>query len=223
MTDVIRRHRRSPDDRDARRRDRRRRGVAEQHRLPRPRQRRERLGPRGAIPRSTKAASTPIPKTTGSAPPRARRLAYLAPSGRHEVDADVVHRRRTGRRHRPWASRHGIGVHVCVKFGCLRRRATWSRRARSAHPTTRTSTTRRVPASIQNVPLDASLHQDTFELQNFVELSPDGLAEASRARPRPRGARPNHHRAEGVRLGRPSRSARREPDPAVRGVRQVVR
>jgi hypothetical protein len=32
---------------------------------------------------------------------------------------------------------------------------------------------------IRNVPLDASLHQDRFELLNFVELSPEGLAEAS--------------------------------------------
>jgi hypothetical protein len=34
---------------------------------------------------------------------------------------------------------------------------------------------------IKNDPLDASLHKDRFELQNFVELSPDGLAEASQA------------------------------------------
>jgi hypothetical protein len=34
---------------------------------------------------------------------------------------------------------------------------------------------------IKNVPLDASLHQDTFDLRNFVELSPQGLAEASQA------------------------------------------
>lgn len=33
---------------------------------------------------------------------------------------------------------------------------------------------------IKNVPLDASLHKDRFELQNFLELTPDGLAEASR-------------------------------------------
>lgn len=32
---------------------------------------------------------------------------------------------------------------------------------------------------IRNVPLDASLHKDRFELLNFIELSPDGLAEAS--------------------------------------------
>lgn len=32
---------------------------------------------------------------------------------------------------------------------------------------------------INNVPLDASLHQDRFQLLNFVELSPEGLAEAS--------------------------------------------
>lgn len=32
---------------------------------------------------------------------------------------------------------------------------------------------------IKNVPLDASLHQDRFELLNFLELSADGLAEAS--------------------------------------------
>ena len=32
---------------------------------------------------------------------------------------------------------------------------------------------------INNIPLDASLHQDTFQLTNFVELSPTGLAEAS--------------------------------------------
>lgn len=33
---------------------------------------------------------------------------------------------------------------------------------------------------IKNVPLDASLHQDRFELTNLVQLGPDGLAEASR-------------------------------------------
>ena len=32
---------------------------------------------------------------------------------------------------------------------------------------------------IYNVPQDKSLHQDFFELLNFYELSPDGLAEAS--------------------------------------------
>ncbi len=32
---------------------------------------------------------------------------------------------------------------------------------------------------INNVPLDASLHKDRFELLNFVELSPEGLDEAS--------------------------------------------
>ena len=32
---------------------------------------------------------------------------------------------------------------------------------------------------INNVPLDASLHKDRFQLLNFVELSPEGLAEAS--------------------------------------------
>ena len=34
---------------------------------------------------------------------------------------------------------------------------------------------------IKNVPLDASLHKDRFELLNLVGLSPDGLAEASQA------------------------------------------
>ncbi|MDQ2964864.1 MAG: hypothetical protein M3R57_03350 [Chloroflexota bacterium] len=33
---------------------------------------------------------------------------------------------------------------------------------------------------IDNIPLDASLHQDTFQLINFLALSPDGLAEASK-------------------------------------------
>jgi hypothetical protein len=32
---------------------------------------------------------------------------------------------------------------------------------------------------VDNVPLDASLHEDRFELQNFVVLSAEGLAEAS--------------------------------------------
>ena len=32
---------------------------------------------------------------------------------------------------------------------------------------------------INNIPLNASLHQDTFDLRNFVTLSPAGLAEAS--------------------------------------------
>lgn len=33
---------------------------------------------------------------------------------------------------------------------------------------------------IDNVPLDASLHQDTFQLQNFVDLTSRGLAEKSK-------------------------------------------
>jgi hypothetical protein len=32
---------------------------------------------------------------------------------------------------------------------------------------------------INNIPLDASLHKDRFELLNFVELTPEGLADAS--------------------------------------------
>ena len=32
---------------------------------------------------------------------------------------------------------------------------------------------------IDNVPLDASLHQDRFDLRNFLQLTPAGLAEAS--------------------------------------------
>lgn len=32
---------------------------------------------------------------------------------------------------------------------------------------------------INNIPLDASLHQDTFELLNLIQLTPEGLAEAS--------------------------------------------
>ena len=33
---------------------------------------------------------------------------------------------------------------------------------------------------INNIPLNASLHQDTFQLTNFIALSPAGLAEASK-------------------------------------------
>jgi hypothetical protein len=33
--------------------------------------------------------------------------------------------------------------------------------------------------NIQNVPLDASIHQDRFQLTNFVPLSPEGLTEKS--------------------------------------------
>ena len=33
---------------------------------------------------------------------------------------------------------------------------------------------------INNIPLDASLHQDTFQLTNFLALSPEGIAEASK-------------------------------------------
>ena len=32
---------------------------------------------------------------------------------------------------------------------------------------------------VLNVPRDASIHQDHFELLNFITLSPEGLAEAS--------------------------------------------
>jgi hypothetical protein len=32
---------------------------------------------------------------------------------------------------------------------------------------------------LNNIPQDASLHQDTFQVLNFYELSPQGLAEAS--------------------------------------------
>jgi hypothetical protein len=34
---------------------------------------------------------------------------------------------------------------------------------------------------IDNIPLDASLHQDHFDLRNFIELTPAGLAEASQS------------------------------------------
>lgn len=72
-----------------------------------------------------------------------------------------------------------IGTRECVKFGCYE-----DIRVVEEGPFNAPDNEDKYYAPgvgvVRNVPLDASLHQDNFELQNFLELSPEGLAEASR-------------------------------------------
>jgi hypothetical protein len=71
-----------------------------------------------------------------------------------------------------------VGVDMCVKFGCYTDVRTIQEGEIGAPDNENKSYAPGVGV-INNVPLDASLHQDRFELLNFVELSPEGLAEAS--------------------------------------------
>ncbi len=71
-----------------------------------------------------------------------------------------------------------VGIQECVAFGCFEDVRVVMEGEVGAPDNENKSYAPGVGV-INNVPLDASLHQDRFELLNFVELSPEGLAEAS--------------------------------------------
>ena len=71
-----------------------------------------------------------------------------------------------------------IGISICVTFGCFDGVRVVQEGAVD-DPENENKYYAPGVGVIKNVPLDASLHQDTFQLTNFVELSPDGLGEAS--------------------------------------------
>ena len=71
-----------------------------------------------------------------------------------------------------------IGIRECVKFGCYDDVLVVEEGAFNA-PDNEDKYYVPGVGVIRNQPLDASLHQDTFELLNLIELTPEGLAEAS--------------------------------------------
>lgn len=73
-----------------------------------------------------------------------------------------------------------VGVRECVTFGCYDN-VRVVQEGNVGAPDNENKYYAPGVGVINNVPLDASLHQDTFDLRNFVELSPKGLAEASQA------------------------------------------
>ncbi len=71
-----------------------------------------------------------------------------------------------------------IGIRECVAFGCFDN-VRVVQEGNVGAPDNENKYYAPGVGVINNVPLDASLHQDTFQLQNFITLSPKGLAEAS--------------------------------------------
>jgi hypothetical protein len=71
-----------------------------------------------------------------------------------------------------------IGVRECVAFGCYDN-VRVVQEGNVGAPDNENKSYAPGVGVINNVPLDASLHQDTFELLNFIQLTPEGLAEAS--------------------------------------------
>jgi hypothetical protein len=71
-----------------------------------------------------------------------------------------------------------IGASVCVEFGCYDD-VRVIQEGEAGAPDNENKYYAPGVGVVNNVPLDASLHEDRFELSNFVELSADGLAEAS--------------------------------------------
>lgn len=71
-----------------------------------------------------------------------------------------------------------VGIRECVTFGCFDD-VRVVQEGQVGAPDNENKSYAPGVGVINNVPLDASLHQDTFQLLNFVELSPQGLAEAS--------------------------------------------
>lgn len=71
-----------------------------------------------------------------------------------------------------------VGIRECVEFGCYENVRVVTEGEFDA-PDNEDKYYAPGVGVIRNIPLDASLHQDTFELRNLVELSPEGLAEAS--------------------------------------------
>lgn len=72
-----------------------------------------------------------------------------------------------------------VGVRECVEFGCYDD-VRVVQEGEAGAPDNENKYYAPGVGVIRNVPLDSSLHKDKFELLNFVELSPRGLAEASR-------------------------------------------
>jgi len=73
-----------------------------------------------------------------------------------------------------------VGVTECVAFGCFND-VRVVQEGNVGAPDNENKYYAPGVGVINNVPLDASLHQDTFELLNFLELTPEGLAESSQA------------------------------------------
>lgn len=71
-----------------------------------------------------------------------------------------------------------IGIKECVKFGCFEDIRVVEEGAFNA-PDNEDKYYAPGVGVVRNEPLDASLHQDRFELLNFVELSPEGLSDVS--------------------------------------------
>jgi len=71
-----------------------------------------------------------------------------------------------------------VGVRECVSFGCFDD-VLVVQEGNVGAPDNEDKYYAPAVGVIKNVPLDASLHQDRFELLNFLELSADALAEAS--------------------------------------------
>jgi hypothetical protein len=71
-----------------------------------------------------------------------------------------------------------VGASVCVAFGCFDD-VRVVQEGEVGAPDNEHKHYAPGVGVINNLPLDSSLHKDRFELLNFVELSPDGLAEAS--------------------------------------------
>lgn len=71
-----------------------------------------------------------------------------------------------------------VGVQTCVKFGCFDD-VRVVQEGNVGAPDNENKHYAPGVGVVKNVPLDASLHQDRFELLNFVTLSAEGLAAAS--------------------------------------------
>jgi hypothetical protein len=72
-----------------------------------------------------------------------------------------------------------VGITACVTFGCFDN-VRVVQEGNVGAPDNENKYYAPGVGVINNIPFDASLHQDTFQLTNFVELSPEGLAEASK-------------------------------------------
>ena len=71
-----------------------------------------------------------------------------------------------------------VGARVCVAFGCYDD-VRVVQEGEVGAPDNENKSYAPGVGVIKNEPLDASLHKDRFELLNFVQLSPEGLADAS--------------------------------------------
>ena len=71
-----------------------------------------------------------------------------------------------------------VGVRQCVAFGCFDN-VRVVQEGQVGAPDNENKSYAPGVGVINNVPLDASLHKDRFELLNFLTLTPEGLAEAS--------------------------------------------